>query len=584
MLSLQGSTMGLGRKIISALTKHPILNGCLAALATWPIAYPLFQEQWKPDPTYWEKIRWGLPPISAFFTVATGTIITKIFTRENDRTRLSDYKLRRKLEEELKSPPTFETKGTQQVSYTLTDLYTNLFHPDKAAVLKRAKETRNPLSALDVAMEYLCLKKYDDGLIVLRDALDMLEGKKPKISPATKLQRFAHSFGSFLSRNVELRSMEAYMTVAALYSITEPEKSWYWSKLGTLMANALDHPNKTEMHVFHALLAKAQKRSDLETACKDAFTAMRQTCTPRRIGESRHPAWILETKKAKEFFSGTFAFKGNENREEFENEWNAALKLESILDETAIAPQPIYITDRPHDGLYVYIMRYLEGELLEEQLKKENKSGLFKVIPVLARILSRYPTKGLDRVDIAEKTYKKLAQVGMQDAMHLFKPVIDDLQAQKDWKINKDAHPGQWQMINDPYITARVGVLDTDIREVQPAILDAANLLEYCGTFQPAERQAFVLEIANNLKEEGVDIRGKNLFKTYNNAALFRVLCALVALNEKGRNKTREEIEHLAKNGIRAAHDMRRDAPEYYEQNREKYDKLPEFYANLKIT
>lgn len=588
MLSLLGSNMGLGRKVLNAITKHPILNGCLSAIATSPWARHLFSDQFEPNATYWDKIKWGIPPLTAFATISLATAITHCFTTEEEwRTRIGDYKIKRQLEERLKeqAPPSLPTTATQEVDYNIMNMYRNVFRPNIDKLAHEARKTKNPLFALDAAMHYFSSRqKYDEGLILLRDAFEWLGGKRPKLNLSARMSYFIQTVGFAIGRTFLPRKMDSYMLSAALDSILNPTNSWYHSQLGRMMADAIDSPHKKEMYVFHALLALAQNRSDKNEAFRDAFKLLHETCTPRRLGESRYPAWVVEDEeKNKKLFSGTFAFKGNEQRADLQNEWNAALTLEGILGEDAVAPQPLYLTDEPYNGLYVYVMRYLSGELLAKQLKRENKRGLGHVIPVLARILSRYPTEGLPRVDLEQKTYKKLGQLGMQDAMPLFKPVIDDLHAQPVWAVNKDAHPEQWQLLDSPYATAKVGVLDTDIREVQPAILDSANLLEYCGNFQPAERQALISQFAHCLQDEKITISGNNtaLFRAHSNATMHRALCFIAAWNEKGRNKTQQEKEHVIKNAIRAVHDLKIDDPEYYLQHQQQYDKLPEFYSKL---
>ncbi len=598
--------MGLGRKTLDLLAKTPKLNGCIAAATAVAFAWPGIQEhiEWNADIKYnplktalyagtWAAI-YGL---SAFLPVHLSTTALRCFTKEDTGTKFSDFKTIKQLKQQLakQQPPTIPFQGDTRISYSLTDMVKNHaipFHSPKAEnIEQQAQREKDPLLALDAGIEYDKRKEgYDKALLLMRDALHWLDGKKPTVKPSAKIAYAYYSLMLKTIRTLQPREVSNYMMSAIYESIMRPEHAWYWSQFGRMVADALDTPRKKEMYVFHALLATAQRRSDQQQAWQDAFSIMNETSTPERLGESRHPTWILKDEDTK-FFSDTFAFQGYDKKIDSQSKWQARLRLESILGKDA-TPQPLYIIEEPHNGLYVYIMRYVSGELLANQLKKEEKSGLNQVIPVLARIHARYPTEGLPHVDITQKTYKKLEQLGMTDAMQLFKPVIEDLQAQPIWAVNADAHPEQWMMLNNPYVTAKTCFLDTELKEVQPAILDSANLLEYCGTFNTAQRQAFVLQFADNLREQGTYTNNptlreaykgnmNGLFKAHNNATLHRTLCLLVAWNEKGRNRTKEEKEHLVKNAIRAVQDLKTDNLRYYEQHEEQYAKLPEFYAKL---
>ncbi len=594
--------MGLGKRIVQWLAHTPnaaIRNGWTAALCTFPY---FISKTWQhldenPGDSRLGFALRAMPTVGVFLGAYLGTAVLHVFTKEKNALRLEDYKKIKTLEQHLaqQQPPHTPFEGEKKISYKLKDMlkyyHIPFFRHSAESVEKNAYENKNPLLALDAAIKYGgSRKQFDKSLLIIRDALDWLNGKKPIVNIATHIMFWYIKLALKVVRKLDVREPGMYMVSAAYDSIMNPEHAWYWSQLGRMVTTEFNTTYKKEMYVFHALLATAQKRSDQQQAWQDAFAVMNEECTPERLGESRHPTWILKDED-KQFFSGTFVFKGNDNLEELENERKATIQLEQILGETAISPQPLHITDQLQNGLYVYIMRHLSGELLAKQLIKGDKSGLNKVIPTLARIHARYPTQGLPHVDITQKTYKKLEQLGMTDAMQLFKPAIDDLQTQPIWAVNADAHPEQWMMLNNPHITAKTSFLDTELKEVQPAILDSANLFEYCGEFNTAQRQAFVLQFADNLREEGICTNNPTLraytgnmnalFKAHNNATLHRTLCLLVAWNEKGRNRTKEEKEHLVKNAIRAVDDLKIGNPGYYEQNKEQYDKLPEFYAKI---
>ena len=278
--------------------------------------------------------------------------------------------------------------------------------------------------------------------------------------------------------------------------------------------------------------------------------------------------------------------------EELQNEWHSNLKLGQTLDETAVAPQPLEITEEPYNEMYVYIMRYLPGKLLYDQFLKGDKKGLEKVIPVLARIHARYPTAGLTRLNPEEKTAKKLQALGMQSALKYFRPVTADLQAHPIWAVNKDAHPEQWQMLNNPHTEAKVGVLDTEIKEVQPIVLDIANLLYYAGQFTREEREKYVGGHVSNLRKEGTKIHNPTLAQAYDgangpllravdNAAIFRMLCLIDAWSQPDRPNMRTQRERLVKTALQTIYDLKEHDPKYYSENEKEYKALKERFPEF---
>ncbi|MCX6708083.1 MAG: hypothetical protein NTW67_00335 [Candidatus Woesearchaeota archaeon] len=595
--------MGLG-KWLEFIMKHMNQTATLAGLATFPYTfYELHKYVTRnPDNTFLGQLKYMAIPVAASLLTKWGLLTLYCYTREdtNRRTRIGDRKKIKKLWKELESKehPKITFGPEQRINYSIVDVL-RYHSSDFQELTQRARETENPFIALDASIRNFSLKAGhpDEGYTLFRDALDWMRKRKPKLRWKTKAYFLNTKLALYLSKFLEPRAIENYILGAIYESIINPEQAGQWTELGKLVADKFGSPQKPEMYVFHALLATAQKRSDEKEAWRTAFELIQQTLKPKRLGESRNPVWAVEgQEESKKFFSGTFAFKGNTERYELENEEKSAHKLEEILDKDAIAPEPIYITEEPYNELYVYIMRYLPGELLSNQFLKGDKRGLEKVIPVLARIHARYPTEGLTRLNLEEKTAKKLQSLGMQSALKYFRPVTADLQAHPIWAVNKDAHPEQWQMLNNPHTEAKVGVLDTEIKEVQPIVLDIANLLYYVGQFTREEREKYVGGHVSNLRKEGAKIHDQTFAQAYDgangpllravdNAAIFRMLCLIEAWSDPDRPNMRTQRERLVKTALQTIDDLKEHDTKYYSENETEYKALKERFPEfLKAT
>ena len=590
MLSLKGSDMGL-REVIKKASERPEKIAGLASLPFLGLAgyefYKLFTHQEKistlgqaavftASVLYWAAV---------FVGGMAGLKMLGRFACEPEMLqRIKQCKARAG---QLQSPEFPETESVH-IPLTFKDYLfaSTVSGPESIHRHKNAKygrKNRNPLFLLTAATGYITEKECDDALICIRDALDMLGNKRP--SRLLALDEMVGHLVQKIKHFINPDDIFAYIQTAVKSAPVDLRRSWYYITLAKEIAKELDQ-NKLETYVIDALLATAQQRSDRKKAWRDAFIEMHERFKPRRLGESRNPVWTLESEDS--FFSGTFAFKGNPSLKDLENEWRSRFKLEQTLDADAMAPQALDITDEPYKELYVYIMRYLPGELLLDQLLRGDKRGLEKVIPVLARIHARYPTEGLPRTNLEEKTAKKLKSLGMQSAFKYFRPVIEDLQAQPIWAANKDAHPEQWQMLNNPCTDAKVGVLDAEIKEVQPVVLDTANLLYYAGDFTREEREKYAHSHLGSLRKEGTSnpafshaYEGTNLLRAVDNAAIFRMLCLIEAWSDPGRPNMQIQRERLVRTACRVIDDLKEHDARYYSKNEKEYNTLKERFPEF---
>lgn len=448
--------------------------------------------------------------------------------------------------------------------------------------------SRDYISMHVLAFKLVLREEYDEAFRCLRNTYDFLTGTEMEEKiPRTELQiRLAEEIFNNSIKMAQTQ-VEIYMLDSQLYSATDPYKSWFFSQLAKEIADEFDHKFRTEAYAMDALLATALRRSDEEQAWTDAIRLLQEKGKPEIIGESRNPVWMLKNSK---FFEQTFRFKGKKDREALEKEWKAILKLEEILQGTATVPQPLYITKEPHGGLYTFVMRFIQGETLYEQIERGDKSGLERTIPVDARIIARYPAEDLPRISIAKKHEDKLTSeyLGLPEDLarnilaHL-RPVEAVLEKDPNWKVNADRHPQQ------TLISEKIGVLDAEFENSHPAINEAANKLEYIGEFTDEERKYYVTKFAEALRQEGTSTNNSglahayedNLFGMYDNAAIHRMICLLTAWSDPERLKMHKHRKRLANNIVRAINDHKKDDKAFYEANKEDYDELEKSFTKV---
>ncbi len=585
--------MGIGKHVMNWLCHRPKSarrNAWLAALATLPYAC---YRQWAymeetHDVSIPSMAKFGGLPLLAWLAAYLGTAVLHAFTREKHATRPADYAIIKGLEEKLdqQSPPTIPFTGEHKLNYSISDVF-RYHYKDVATVDTRARETRNPLAALDATIRYFgSANNMDEGLILLRDALDWLEGKKPVLDWKTKLLFLRQTLAIKAARKLEPSAPEAYIFSAAYESIMHPERAWYWSELGRQVADTFAHPEQKEMYVFHALLATAQQRSDQNEAWADAFRVLQRNCVPERLGESQNPFWVLRDEK-KKFFAETIALKGNKDPADRDIECKCNSDLSMLLAGRAKTPSMLYRFPEPIDGYHVFAMRYAQGKTLHERLEAKELGTLEKITPLLARILARYPAGHLPLISLDEKIEKKLyaPELGIPHDLanailsHM-RPVHKGILEHGVLAVNKDAHPEQW-LIDDK---GQVTVLDNLLKNRQPATLDSANLYNYADYLNPQQLKESVLAFRKALQEEGSSLsmpelrnaygEDKILFRAHHNSVIHRQLCFVTAWSGSERPTMRAKRAGAIQQAITSIDRLKNDDSAYYNNHKEDYDEL----------
>jgi hypothetical protein len=562
--------MGLGKLVLKLLTKSPRVNGWMAVLATSPYIAYKFNQYFNDgrDHTFSDFARTGIPTIAAFILAYLGTAVLHVHTKETDtgqRTQPGDKKIIKKLEERLleEAEPSVFLPGKKTIDYGIKDTLF-LKYKTGAELEKKAREKQNPALALDAMLLYCgSEKRIDDGYMLLRDAFDWLEGSTPELSSSGKIAYAYQNFMLKIARKLEPRNVSEYILAAAHDSILNPAQAWKWSMLGRMAADEFKLPQRAEMHVFHALLATAQKRDDIGRAWKDAFNVLSEQPQWERLGETRSVTRIL---KNSEFFSHTLVFKERESREALVKEAEASATLAALVEDITV-PRPLYVTKELHNNKYAYIMRYVEGETLYERLKKGDKKDVPRVISALAKIHARFPTAQYEKLDIRKNLEDKLAnpQLGAtkevaDGILRHYHPVISDINDTALWVWNKDAHPENW------IIGEKIGVIDNEGDCLVPAFFDLVNLLEYGDFFGDKEKTSYLIQYITKISQEGKHISIATAMREYYNCLIHRALALTSAWSAPNRQRMKIYRKQTIRKAIFAIDAIREEDKTYYQR------------------
>src|SRR5574342_1262220 len=229
--------MGLG-KILKLLTKSPRVNGWIAALATSPyMAYKFHQYSADgKDHTFLDFAKTGIPSVTAFILAYLGTAVLHVYTKETDtgqRTRPGDRKIMKNLEARLaeQTPPSVFFAGEKDIPYGVLNLW-RFTHLNGKTLEQIARNEQNPAIAIDAMLLYCGSEhKMDDGLLLLTDAYEWLNNRKPKFSRSGKIACAYRDFVFSIARWLEPRNVSEYILAATHDSILRPDHAWYWSAL-----------------------------------------------------------------------------------------------------------------------------------------------------------------------------------------------------------------------------------------------------------------------------------------------------------------------------------------------------------------
>lgn len=498
---------------------------------------------------------------------------------ENTRTKKEDKQLIKNLEERInqETPPQLQLGEMQEINIPLTTAIKKYFHKDPEKLEEIAQQTESPAISIEAGIYYLG-KEDDKALVCFRNATDWLKGKTPKPTRKTRLNLEIIEFLLAYLRKKHPRYIEYYLMTAAIQSITRPQQAYYYSKLGTLVAQELNLPYKKEIYVYHALLASTQNRTDQQQAWQDAIKELQKDPIWERIGETRT---IVRVIKNNEFFARTLIFKEG-IKEKLEREIQNSKTLEQLIPEIT-TPEPICLSEE--NGKYTYVMRYVEGPTLHDQLQKGNKKDMPRVISALAKIHARYPAENLQKIDLQKTIYDKLQNPDLSIPEDLantiiqnYSPVTSAITYNALWVWNKDAHPENW------IINKKIGVIDCETEQAIPSTLDLANLLEYGDHFTTQEKKTHIIQYAQELQKENKNFNMATAMEAYYNSVIHRMIALTSAWSSPERTRMKTHRKQAIQRAIDSIQNIQQETNTYYRQHEQQYTSLNNALEQLKTT
>lgn len=484
------------------------------------------------------------------------------------RTKLEHYYKRKKLVQNLKNKiPPFINRTATQANYSADTLFfefLSLFRIFNDVFKRKVESTKNPLLLWRQASKELDEDNFDESFEYTKRAFQLSDGKLPNHA---KILAGVYWSASYLMRTIYPAVPQAYVFSAAYAALTNPQKAWYYSELGRMVADEFDSPFRKEMYVCHALLASAQGRSDEEEAWSDAVKVSQEGAEWERLGESRSVVRVI---KNGTFFRNTFLFKNKDTLEDALWEKECYETLGEI--EGVTIPRVLYCSKTPEDGTHTLVMRVLAGETLYDKLQKGQQENVPNVITALANIHSTFPTEKLKPINLEDRIQKGVRALNLPDAISNaivtnYSPVALALNSSA-WAWNKDAHPENW------IIGETIGVIDCESRNTAPVLCDVVNLLEYSNFFTQEQKREYIEQYIDEYNSKGKTLNKETAIRDYHNATIHRMICFASAWSDSTRPNLHAKRGAALEKGAAAISTLRKEHFEWYNSHKTKYEQL----------
>lgn len=441
------------------------------------------------------------------------------------------------------------------------------------------RQNKSPNYLFDAAYGYFENQEYDEGIICIRDALAMLKGKSPKLSPIYRFDYWSKTIGANLNQFFNPADINAYLLKAGYSAVHDQQTSIKNAFIAKELAKKTRPEKSAEAHLLYALLAHAFNLPEKDRAFRETFHEMKSE-PQQRLGESRNLVYTLGNQK---HISQTFVFKNSTDKTELELEAETSLKLAELLGDRATTPEPLAIINQ-ENGTYTYVMRYVPGKTLDELTATEQEAILPLAASLIAYIGARYPSENLKQINLDEKLAKKIKDT----TLHLPEDISNQLLANftpihlplisAPQGVNQDSHKQNLQF------NANLGVLDTSYKEKHPLILDLANLVAYNDISTPEQKHELADKYAKTLQLEGISMLNMSLasaykehtflMRSFHNSTIHRMLCLLTAWSDPERKKLHPKRVSLVNTALDAINLLSKDDEPYFKQEKHHYEQL----------
>ena len=488
----------------------------------------------------------------------------------------------RKLRNDLarETPPLSNGAQANSVQRCWSDIAHSLHHLDDDeadSFWARAAKAKNPFLAIKASWRYLNNNQADMALNCVREALDWTGGGVVPVPYSSYPVQGVIRVAETISQAMFPASVRNYLGLAGIYALTNPEKAWFYSELGRRIAKETGHVQQKEAYVFHALLSSAQHRSDEQSAWRDALQLLMDDSPVESASERESRSEVFRFNG--DFFANTLVVKRRPDLASLVREYDWQLRGKSVATVCDV-PEPVYVS-RTDDGLSCFAMRYRNGEVVYDLLEKGDKSSVAGVAGALGEIHARVSHEGLNRVEIWKKARDKLYDSLLGIPKDLANTILAHYGPIEKgcWLapavINKDAHPEQW-IVGD-----RLTAIDWEIDALVPLTFDSANFTSYRDFFSPLEQKEFVGSHVAAYKQNGGDMRGEDVFTSFYNAVIHRMVCFIGAWSAPTRKRMRVYRGEAIERAIGAIDELEGASPKFYAEYKGDYVMLRKSFTKV---
>ncbi|MBW3001726.1 aminoglycoside phosphotransferase family protein [Candidatus Woesearchaeota archaeon] len=586
--------MGGVKRVYDWLVSRPLRTAGLAMYLSLPLsAYAFLTSDFHKDSFPEILFSVAFPPAAAWLGTGISAELLKTFAYEDrfhPRTRLPDFKKRKKIKKELKAVD-FESLVNKEffqieesssakavISYFKKPAFPDT--PEGAAALaKLAREEKDPAIFLSAAIAYFKQDKYDEAFLQLDKALQAKKALPKLYAFDWKVLQLANQLDILLNPRDPMPLTGASFLNALNQRLGT---ALYYSSFARHIAYEFDSEFKLEVHCLDALLNHALKSKNSNDVWQGFIQEVRKQETLERISETKNPVRQLKGR----FLSKTILFKDKKNKSDLEAEKALNEYLALRLPDKFSVAEPFYTTEEPIDGLHTYAMRFLPGETFLEKLKKYDYSALEDIIDCLAFIHAKVPedmvSKG--RVRLGLKLKHKLVDSDLDISRALarkivqnYRPVFNCFQDAR-FVYNKDAHPENWLITDDKII-----VLDCENDFLVPLQFDLVNLLEYSDLLPDKVKDKAIDKYLDSYKKyTGIDLDKKEFRLIYFNSVITRAISLCSAWSSNDRKSLHSQRPVVLDNAIHAIARLKQDHKDYCRKYHSYYIALEESLAEIK--
>jgi aminoglycoside phosphotransferase (APT) family kinase protein len=547
------------------VTHKPATTGLAALTIVAGAHLPALLREWS-DPAvltvaYDLTLNSILAGLSAFSLSAATRMLSPSYSYSDSKTMIQEW---RKVRRTKASFPKHE--GYIEPNITKALLATLRGEEHRA---KKVAEEANILLLCDMAEDSMRKGRLDEGLIQLRDCLEIVGLRKIKY-PRWKLPvaDLAQALDKFFNPSEETELLAGVVN-QVLWN--RYNRAFRTSLLARNLTDIRNSSNRREVYVFHALLSSALHSTTAQQDWRDACNVIREDPIWERIGETRS---IVRTIKDSKFLSKSILFKESDSLEDLVQEAENINALQDIIGDRAVLPEILYTSDKKDPFI---VMRFLEGDTLLQRLEQEDYSSMPDIISSLAKI-HKYVPEDAKKLSIPYYVRSRLISDHFGISRGIAKQIVSNYRpvynALKNapFVYNKDAHPENWIISKD-----KLGIIDCEGRTLVPAQFDLVNLLEYGDFFFEDQKREYLDIYLSQTKQDDRD----SFMLGYWNAVIHRMIGLSSAWSSPIRPSMHNKRHDAISRALRAINVIESDFSDYFNEYKEQYQNLRDGFNQI---